>query len=149
MDISKIDVRKVVFAADGIIDMEIRHPVHGWIPFTASPNDSVQHGRELHAKALAGDFGAIAEYIAPPVVVTVPRSVSRFQALAALHTAGLLPAVQAIMDLPETDAIAKIAWNNAQAFERDSITVAAFAEVIGLSDNQLDDLFIAASKISA
>lgn len=53
------------YNADGSIDLEIEHPVYGWTPFTASPNDSEQSGRDLYAQAIAGDFGAIQEYIAP------------------------------------------------------------------------------------
>lgn len=29
-----------VSTADGWIDCEINHPVHGWVPFTANPNDA-------------------------------------------------------------------------------------------------------------
>lgn len=34
---------------DGTINCEINHPVYGWIPFTASPDDVEPHGRELFA----------------------------------------------------------------------------------------------------
>lgn len=44
------------------VDMEIEHPEWGWIPFTASPNDTEASGRELYAKAIAGDLGDIAPY---------------------------------------------------------------------------------------
>lgn len=33
--------------ADGTIDCEIEHPIYGWIPFTASPNDVEAFGREM------------------------------------------------------------------------------------------------------
>lgn len=48
------------------IDLEIDHPVYGWIPFTASPDDVEAHGRELFARAEAGDFGDVAAYEPPP-----------------------------------------------------------------------------------
>ena len=41
------------FNSDGSIDMEIEHPVHGLIPFTASPDDPEEHGRLLFADAQA------------------------------------------------------------------------------------------------
>lgn len=44
------------------IDVEIEHPVYGWIPFTAAADDSEAMGRELHAQAVAGDFGVVAPY---------------------------------------------------------------------------------------
>jgi hypothetical protein len=50
------------------IDLEIDHPQYGWIPFTASPDDVEPMGRELYEQAVAGDFGPVAEYVAPPVV---------------------------------------------------------------------------------
>lgn len=51
------------------IDCEIDHPVFGWIPFTASPDDVEAYGRELFDKLKAGEFGAIADYV-PPVVIS-------------------------------------------------------------------------------
>jgi hypothetical protein len=54
----------VYSSADGQqIDMEIEHPVCGWIPFTARPDDVEQLGRDLYAVALLGEVGA---YVAPP-----------------------------------------------------------------------------------
>ena len=35
------------------IDCEIEHPNFGWLPFTASPDDTEEHGRAIHAAALA------------------------------------------------------------------------------------------------
>lgn len=49
----------------GAIDLEIYHPVHGWIPFTASPDDVEPHGRELYERAQAGEFGQVQPYEAP------------------------------------------------------------------------------------
>lgn len=46
----------------------------------------------------------------------VPQSVTRFQARAALHLAGLLPQVEALMADPATDPIARLAWQDAQEF---------------------------------
>lgn len=36
------------------------------LPFTASPNDVEPHGRGIFADIVAGKYGAIAEYVAPP-----------------------------------------------------------------------------------
>ncbi len=78
----------------------------------------------------------------------VPQSVSRFQARAALHNAGLLPAVEAAI-AASGDALAQIAWADAASFERSSPTVAAIAAGLGVTDSQIDDLFRAAAKIIA
>lgn len=85
----------------------------------------------------------------PPPVAGVPQSVTRFQALAALHLAGHLPAVQAIMAAPETSVIAKLAWDNALSFERSSPTLLMLAAAIGMTSQDLDDLFTAAAGIAA
>ena len=37
----------------------------GSLPFTADKTDPVPHGREIFERAVAGEFGAIGEYIAP------------------------------------------------------------------------------------
>lgn len=79
----------------------------------------------------------------------VPQVVSRFQARAALHLAGLLEQVEALMRDPETDVIAKLAWWDAQEFRRQSPTIAAMAKALGLTDAQIDELFIAAAGIEA
>lgn len=83
----------------------------------------------------------------PPVVI--PGSVSRFQARAALLSAGLLDEVEAAMASPDTPRITKLAWQDAQEFERSSPTVAAMASMFGLSDSQVDELFLLASGIKA
>jgi hypothetical protein len=44
-----------------------------WTPFGATPLDMYEHGREIFAKALAGEFGVVAEYIPPPTPVTVKK----------------------------------------------------------------------------
>ena len=40
------------------------------MPFGAMPTDVEAHGRDLYARAIAGEFGVIAPYVAPaqPVV---------------------------------------------------------------------------------
>lgn len=48
-----------------IVVMEIDHPTYGWIPFSASPNDSEQLGRDLYAQAIAGTLGAVTPYVKP------------------------------------------------------------------------------------
>jgi hypothetical protein len=38
----------------------------GELPFSASPQDSAEHGREIYARCVAGDFGPIADYVPKP-----------------------------------------------------------------------------------
>lgn len=45
-----LEFRNAVRNADGTFDVEINHPMLGWVPFTASPVDCEAHGREIHAQ---------------------------------------------------------------------------------------------------
>jgi hypothetical protein len=76
-------------------------------------------------------------------------SVSRFQARAALHLSGLLETVEAMMAAPETPALAKLAWADAQEFKRNSPTVLSLSASLGLTEAQLDALFTTAAGIDA
>ncbi|EXX82038.1 phage tail protein [Salmonella enterica subsp. enterica serovar Namur str. 05-2929] len=48
-------------ASNTAIDCEI-DTVQGWLPFTASPNDSTEYGPKIYAAAIAGDYGDVLEY---------------------------------------------------------------------------------------
>lgn len=82
-----------------------------------------------------------------PGEAVIPAEVSRFQARAALHIAGLLPSVEAA--LAAADPLAQIAWADAQVFRRDSPTINALAAAIGMTEAQIDALFIQAAQIQA
>ncbi len=64
-----MNARNPQYNAAGTVDLEFDHPEYGWIPFTASPDDIEQTGRDLYAQAVAGDFGPIAPYVPPPPYV--------------------------------------------------------------------------------
>ena len=53
-----MDVRNPKRNENGTIDCEINHPLYGWIPFTASPDDVEQHGRDIFAELdqIAGEY---------------------------------------------------------------------------------------------
>lgn len=80
----------------------------------------------------------------------VPQSVARAQGKAALIMAGLwqpvLDFVAAIAD-PTERALADVALNDTQEWHRDSPFLGSARAGLGLTDEQLDELFIAASKI--
>lgn len=63
-----IQIRNPVYSAPNksTIDCEIEHPIFGWIPFTASPQDVEAHGRELFAMLAEGQAGPVADYVPPP-----------------------------------------------------------------------------------
>lgn len=90
-------------------------------------------------------WGTPDPWIEPPP--PVPQSVSRFQARAAMHVAGLLDQVEAA--IAQADTLAQMAWTDAVEFRRDSPTIAALAAQIGLTDAEIDALFRAAAEIEA
>ncbi len=61
-------VRNPVFSsADGrmiVCRVQFEH-LPGWTPFSASADDAEAHGREIHAAAVRGDYGAVGPYVAP------------------------------------------------------------------------------------
>lgn len=86
-------------------------------------------------------------YVAPPP--PIPSTVTRFQALATLSAAGHLPTIRTYIATLDQDNITRLAWENAADWERTSPTLAALATMLGLSDAEVDDLFVAASQVSA
>lgn len=48
-----------------LIDCEVTFETIGTVPFTATPNDTEEHGRDIYTRAIAGEFGSIAEWTPP------------------------------------------------------------------------------------
>lgn len=84
-----------------------------------------------------------------PIPPAVPTVVSPFQARVALMRAGLMAQVEAIMANPETDPETVAAWEYATEFRRDSPTLLALAGALGLSVEQVDELFRVAVGVVA
>lgn len=87
------------------------------------------------------------EVVEPVHKVTVPQEVTRFQARAALYNAGLLESVEAYIAQVDTPMLVKLAWADAQTFSRTSDMIVSVAAGLGLTDAQIDALFIAAAVI--
>lgn len=84
---------------------------------------------------------------APPV--PVPQSVTMRQARLALHAAGLLSSVDtAIASMQEpAKTAATIEWEYASAVERNAGLMPAMAAALGISEADIDDLFITAATL--
>lgn len=80
--------------------------------------------------------------------IAAELTVTRFQARAALMQAGLLGDVEAAVAASD-DPFIHLAWAESVEFPRASPTIATLAAAIGLSDAEIDQLFIAASTITA
>ena len=75
-------------------------------------------------------------------------TVSRFQAKAALDDAGLLDAIEDYMSGEDVPRRVRLAWQEAQ-FKRGSRMINDLAGGFGLSEEKLDELFLAAQEIEA
>lgn len=91
-----------------------------------------------------------ATFVPPAPVTVVPESVTRRQARQALLLRGKLslvqPAIDAIPDATQRGLI-QIEWDDSQVFERHRPTLIALATAIGLSADDLDDLFLFAATL--
>ena len=86
-------------------------------------------------------------YIAPPP--PIPQSVTRFQALAVLAAGGYLDTVRTYINTLDQNNVQRLAWENATDWERTSPTLNALAQMLNLTSTEVDDLFVAASQVSA
>lgn len=105
---------------------------------------------------IAADTGSIGDGVvdgvivpAPTPPVPVPQSVTMRQARLALHAAGLLAGVDAAIASMQEPAktAAAIEWEYASAVERNAGLVPAMAAALGMSEADIDDLFIAAAAL--
>lgn len=90
------------------------------------------------------------EFAAPePVAEPVPEIVSPRQARLALYGAGLLAGAEAALDAlaePQRSA-ALIEWEYTPNFRRDHALIVAIGAALGLTEEQIDDLFRAAAAL--
>lgn len=145
-------------AIEGRVYAQIRDSKVHWI-FTADDLPEWAEGTgefeiqtldvtDLHPQPEAGWHMVDGRLIPPPADPTpVPQTVTRFQALAALHIIGKLVEAEAKMADPATNPLTVLAWRNEQTFKRSSSLVQDIGRLLDLSEQQLDDLFITASGI--
>ena len=142
-------IRNAKHKANGMIDCEIEHPVYGWIPFGASPDDIEEHGRAIYAELIAGEHGAIEPYIAPPEptaaeILQAKREaavLTRREFYQAVYVAGLRDAVNGLKSDPATPIPVLIDMEEAQEYKRTWPTLVQAAAQLGVTDEQLDTLF--------
>jgi len=79
----------------------------------------------------------------------IPQSVSMRQARLAMLSAGILDAVESMIAAMEGDAgkAARIDWEFAKDVRRDWPLVAELGAQLGMTEDQIDELFIAAAEI--
>lgn len=84
-----------------------------------------------------------------PEALPVPEAVTARQARLALLGAGVLGMVeQALASMPGVEGdVARIEWEYAQEIRRDSPLIGALAPALGLTGEQVDDLFRSAESL--
>ncbi len=118
-----------------------------WVECSVPPHDPNKF-EAVATLPVASDATTVV-YTLQALPERVPATVSKFQAKAALSMTGRLAAVEAIMASSDTPEMYKLAWNDAQEFRRSSPVLLVLASLLGLSETDLDALFIAAAKIEA
>jgi len=84
---------------------------------------------------------------ATPAPAVVPQSVTRYQAEVQMRRAGIWGQADTLFAaLPDSDE-RKIAWLRAPTFNRKSPALIYAAQQLGITDEQLDAMFIEADKI--
>lgn len=140
-----ITVRNLRYSSpdNSSVDLEIEHPEYGWIPFTATPDDTEQHGRDIYEAALAGEYGQVAPYVAPPPTTEpVPSSVTRRQGRLALLQVGKLDVVEEAIEGNQQGLIEY----EADTWERSNPFLQMLWAQLGGTEAELDALFILASE---
>ena len=117
------------------------------VEITLEERDALVNGANSGRVVVRDANGRPALSDPPPAPPVIPQRVTKFQAKAALFLAGLLDDVEALMADPATDRITRLAWTESLHFERQSPMIAAMASLLGLSNQQLDALFVSAFAI--
>ncbi|MNV78955.1 hypothetical protein D3C71_1724800 [compost metagenome] len=153
MEDNVLEFRNAVYSrADGTqIDVEINHPVLGWVPFTASANDVEEHGRALFAKAIS----LAALFVEPVYTIEETRAMMpsltarQFWMAAAnidIDKDVIIAAIKA--DVPDTiDRKMMIAELESGSFERTNVTIVEVMDLMDIPAYQADDLWIWAAQL--
>jgi hypothetical protein len=134
--------RNPKYNAVGTIDIEIEHPVWGWIPFTADPNDVELLGKALYDAAV--EIGQVENYPPPPPekVRAAMTDLTRKQFRLGLRDLGITSAMidAALAAIPDEDRreIAQIEWEDSDRFQRLHPLIANLMAVFGKTDDEVD-----------
>ena len=126
------------------------YPVAEWAAFKVTPATPrrIFGGITTHFYTFAdlAEFEALRDTadldVSPP---TMPQSVTIRQGCQALEEAGLLTAVEA--EIASAPRYVQIDWERATSIDRAWPTLAVLQSALGLTDAQVDDLFIRAATL--
>lgn len=137
-----------------------------WHDYVCRPDDPFGSGAAMHAAALAGEYGEIADFVPPDGALRVPEVISDRQFAQQLAILGTITEAEAIAwaargDLPETleqaiatlpteDGVqfsARMLLSSATTYERSHPMTATLGGVLGYDAAELDDLWRAAAQL--
>jgi hypothetical protein len=105
--------------------------------------------QEVNADCQAGMVLEDGVWVSAPVIIPIPQEITMRQARLVLLERGLLANVQPAIDsLPEPNKTkAQIEWEYSNALQRDNPFVTTLGTALGLSSDDIDNLFITASRL--
>lgn len=128
--------------------------IYGPDDFAVIAADTPEQHADRVLQLLGSDPAAVLQALIngealPPAPVRVPREIPNWRAKVILAGMGLLPTVEAaIASLPEPDrTVATLAWGGDAKLARRGKTVLGLSAALGLSSDQIDELFIAAEAL--
>ena len=114
------------------------------VPY-ATVNGTLRNVVREEGSTFSGLVDGVWTVRSPAAPTPVPRSVTPLQARKALRAAGMLDTVNEWM-AQQAEEVREI-WEYALTIERDNPTLADAATAMGLTEEQMDALFVAASQM--
>lgn len=147
MKFTKVRDLKYSKADNSTIDLLATCIEYGEIPMTLNIVDTEDlhtcfDGQEWVPLEAYCIMQTIAQYVAPAIVI--PTSITRLQAKLQLIKMNLYNSVEAMLD---ANTILKVYWMDANNFKRNDEILKEVATALNLTDAQVDEMFIAASKL--
>jgi hypothetical protein len=128
--------------------------IYGPEDFIAACGDTPEEHAQRVMQILGSDPASVMQAMihtseSPALPPRISREIANWRAKAVLATMGMLSQVTAtIAALPEPDrTVVSLAWAGDAKLARRGKTVLALASALGLTDSQLDELFVAAEAI--
>lgn len=148
-----LETRNRRYNAFGGIDLELNHPIYGWIPNTATPDDPDPRGVQIWEQVSAMEVGP---YVPPPELTPEEiraqmKQLTARQFRLGLVTAGMTPqqvtAVIAAMPAGPDQQMAQIEWEYATTFSRTHPLIESIGGALGLTPEQIDTMWTAALSL--
>lgn len=149
MKFTNIRDLKYSSADNSTIDLFAACKEFGEIPMTLNIVDTEDlheyfDGKVFHKLEEYCKKQSIAKYVEPEVIKYVPSSITMRQARLYLYSVDKLEDVETMV---ETRKDWQIEWEYTSEVERSSLLISKIKDKLGLTDTEVDDIFIAASKL--